>query len=966
MRIKSLEIQGFGPYLENQEVDFTSYESDGLFIIVGETGSGKSSILDAITFALYGITARWSDSKAVAKNRSIRSHFAKDEQTTQVRLQFEIGGREYRVTRSPEYSVANRKSAIPEDAQLEVLLKDGDYETLAMKPKNVAESLYSLLKLSSEEFLQVILLAQGRFDQFLKATSTERMDLLSKIFNTGRFKTLEERLNEIKKSVESELQQASSDFYAAIDSLVSQVEIDGPEAGSEMEWIEDLSESQRQALQAAENAQKKSLLAKKDAESNKAIAEYQAQLQSIEFELKSLESKAKAISKSKTLLLEASRANKVRATFNARNEAIESKNLAENELAIVAKEATSLKLDVSKKNLRDVLSVLLAGLEKLHVGEASLPILTKKIEELSLDVALKTEESDKKKIELTESSTKIEALEIKETEVGKATSLLENNRPILDKYNDLENLKSTIKSAKLQVSDLEEVNRIASKELEDAETAQHADMALILAAALVDGEPCSVCGSDKHPSPRSTKVKKSMGKNLDAFKKAALKAASDLAAMEALVIRDEETASGYALELKAHSIATLKKESEAASKTVEAWKKHSEELKALRAVAKPESSLNKTILALESIIPKLEGDLNVLSAERADLEKSIKANLGGFGSVSSRLIQERLRFDVLEDYTEKNSAFESAKKSLDSAEKALTLLLTKEKFASESEYSKSLLDDEEFDELSSQVKEHEDSITKYSSLKAQDIYKNLPASKLNLDDATDAFIEASKDYENDTLAFSQSQLILRSVEAAEVRLGSLAPKMQKLHESRVMHERLLNTISGKSPNTMNMTLETYVLAAELEAILEASNYHLQKLSKGQYSFQHTDKTIQKANTKTGLGIEVMDSHTSLARDAHSLSGGETFLASISLALGLAEVVTGRAGGISIDTLFIDEGFGSLSSEFLDLAIETLDSLRQGGRTIGVISHGETMKERIPSQIHVYKDPGGTSKILQPS
>jgi exonuclease SbcC len=110
----------------------------------------------------------------------------------------------------------------------------------------------------------------------------------------------------------------------------------------------------------------------------------------------------------------------------------------------------------------------------------------------------------------------------------------------------------------------------------------------------------------------------------------------------------------------------------------------------------------------------------------------------------------------------------------------------------------------------------------------------------------------------------------------------------------------------------------------------------------------------------------MDSHTSIARDAHSLSGGETFLASISLALGLAEVVTGRAGGISIDTLFIDEGFGSLSPEFLDLVIETLDSLRAGGRTIGVISHGETMKERIASQLQVFKEPGGTSKILQNS
>ena len=188
MRIKTLEIQGFGPYLNKQSVDFTQYEADGLFIIVGETGAGKSSLLDAITFALYGSTPRWKDTAATKDNQTYRSHFAKDTDPTKVTLTFEVNGQEYRITRSPKYVTSSGKSVL-DTAHLEKLHEGSPAETIAIKAKNVAEHVFSLIKLSSDEFLQVILLAQGRFDNFLQATSTERMELLSKIFNTGRFRT---------------------------------------------------------------------------------------------------------------------------------------------------------------------------------------------------------------------------------------------------------------------------------------------------------------------------------------------------------------------------------------------------------------------------------------------------------------------------------------------------------------------------------------------------------------------------------------------------------------------------------------------------------------------------------------------------------------------------------------------------------------------------------------------------------
>lgn len=175
--------------------------------------------------------------------------------------------------------------------------------------------------------------------------------------------------------------------------------------------------------------------------------------------------------------------------------------------------------------------------------------------------------------------------------------------------------------------------------------------------------------------------------------------------------------------------------------------------------------------------------------------------------------------------------------------------------------------------------------------------------------------------------------------------------------------RLADTVAGRAPNTMKMDLETFVLAAELEEIVTAANLRLADMSSGRYRLQHTDARAARG-AASGLGLEIMDAFTGQARPAQSLSGGETFLASLALALGLAEVVTARAGGVRLDTLFVDEGFGSLDDETLDLAMRTLDELRQGGRTVGVISHVAAMKEQLPAQLAVEATGEGPSIIRQ--
>jgi exonuclease SbcC len=197
------------------------------------------------------------------------------------------------------------------------------------------------------------------------------------------------------------------------------------------------------------------------------------------------------------------------------------------------------------------------------------------------------------------------------------------------------------------------------------------------------------------------------------------------------------------------------------------------------------------------------------------------------------------------------------------------------------------------------------------------------------------------------------------------RTDAAYAEVSRLAEDAAAVARLADTLQGRAPNTKRMTLETFVLAAELEEIVGAANLRLGDMSSGRYTLLHTD-SLAARGAASGLGIEVMDAHTGQSRPPQSLSGGETFLASLSLALGLAEVVTNRAGGIRLDTLFIDEGFGSLDAETLEFAMRALDELRAGGRTVGVISHVEAMKEQLPAQLLVEATPQGPSVIRIPT
>ncbi len=286
-------------------------------------------------------------------------------------------------------------------------------------------------------------------------------------------------------------------------------------------------------------------------------------------------------------------------------------------------------------------------------------------------------------------------------------------------------------------------------------------------------------------------------------------------------------------------------------------------------------------------------------------------------------------------------------------------------FSDAAEAAAALRDAAEIEQLATRVAEHDAqrTATRHRVLELELELAGTPDEPVDLA-ASQAALDTADAARTDALAAeSEARHLAAALRDLVLQLDDAYAGVAARAAEAAAITRLADTVAGRAPNSMKMDLETFVLAAELEDIVAAANLRLQDMSSGRYRLQHSDARAARG-AASGLGLEIADAFTGHARPAQSLSGGETFLASLALALGLAEVVTARAGGVRLDTLFIDEGFGSLDEETLELAMRTLDELRQGGRTVGVISHVAAMKEQLPAQLSVEATPHGPSVIRQ--
>ncbi|WP_084127299.1 AAA family ATPase [Demequina sp. NBRC 110054] len=989
MRILSLEAEGFGPFRARQTIDFTQFDAEGLFVISGRTGAGKSTILDAICFALYDKVPRYEGT-----DKSVRSDFCGPDEPTTVTLEYELHGQRYRVVRSPAYERTKRRGdgVTTEKATASLYrVGEGEPEPIATMPREVAEHVATTVPLTSDQFLQVILLAQGRFAEFLKADTQERRKLLRSLFGTQRFEDLEARMRERAKEASRKVESADAGLASLAARAAALVGLETPAASDREQFLSVQSdalteaarlagETRSAAVDAAESATAALSKARSDEEARvrlnrardtQAELETDAEAQAEREARLALARRAVPVAGPRRTLLEAEReessARAALATVLAAAESDPSRALAwpEGHLAEAAPEALDGRasaLTAERGSLKDALESeralprLAAASEACAtavVAAAAAQVATQE----GLDALPAQEQSLRADLEIaTTAAARADDLE---AEVVRATAAV---------------------AAHTLVSRLEErAGPIRLREAEAADTSaerhEHhaalvrrrlASQSAHLAEALVDGESCPVCGSLDHPSPAQPTDDHVTDEEVDAAYEAAQAAATALEGARAERVEHDKRIAAAAQSAGEGSAEDAAEALEAAQTARDAALEATAERDRLRAALE---SLETVRVGLAE---ELAAHANALTEAREaqtradaalDAARAHAADRpDGYDSVAAYASALDRAVALLERVGTAMQSAVSSREAVAKAQGALETELAAAGFDSVEAASDAELPRDSLGELEHAVTTHRERLASARAVVAELSDRELPEDAADLDAlaATEAAAVLARDAAVEEATASRDRA--QQFESLRAEYEELGRSSVAARAERDTIATLADALEGKPPNDRRLRLESFVLASKLERIVAAANARLLVMSSGQYRLA-LDDSAQYRNKEAGLALSIEDAHTGRTRATQSLSGGETFLASLSLALGLAETVSAEAGGIQLDTLFIDEGFGSLDEETLEVAMATLEDLRDQGRTVGLISHVETMKEAIPAKLDVVKSADGSSRVL---
>ncbi|SJN42566.1 Exonuclease SbcC [Microbacterium esteraromaticum] len=1007
MHLHRLEVEGFGPFRARQSVDFDAFADDGIFLIAGRTGAGKSSILDAICFGLYGGVPRYDGGE-----KRLRSDHCEPEDQTAVVVEFSTVAGHFRVTRSPAYDrPAKRGGGMTTQAPSALLeeLTDDGWVGRAARVVDVANALDEILQLSQEQFLQVILLAQNRFADFLLADSKERQALLRRLFGTGRFSDYQARFEERRRTAE----QALSGRRAAVDARLDEAErvvaeadlggehaVDAPltstderlaqlhhaiaRADYQVERLGTERATAEKMLSAADSAlveRKEQRQAQDDRDRARiALAALEAQASEIA-EAARQRDRARAAEGLRGILAAAVKAASALASADAaRQDAVHTaaeRGVPLSDSSGDADGASTGHDAADAEHLRKW-----ASLRTQEVGawqraaelEAQTADRTADLAEATAAVATASaalNEVDAERASLPEQLATLAAeRDVARRSGDRADDLARQSEQAAQRHAgavDAARLASELSAARVVEADASAAHANAQAQLAELRKRRLDGYAGELAAALTVGAPCAVCGAVEHPSPAA---------HADPV------SADDVSAAESVrdaAARAERDATQHLGTLTAdHAVAAER----AGGRTVEQAATEEDAARAAHAAAISDAKVADALADEVSKIEQRIGDLDArhsaaseaLGAARTALslveqrtseaERLITDARGAHASVADRVSETQaliavasVAADAIDEHATRTVAAAEA-----AAERDDAIVLSV--FDSAAEAESAMLPAAEIDGLDQRVTEHSAERKKERALLLDLEMRALPDERIDLAPAHEAAAQARVSWLAAVDADSRARGIQTSLSAIVAAAGAEHASSAADAEEFEVLRGLADALAGRAGNTRKMNLETFVLAAELEEIVASANLRLHDMSDGRYQLRHSD-ALAARGAASGLGIVVFDAFTGHTRPAKSLSGGETFLSSLALALGLAEVVTARAGGIRLDTLFIDEGFGSLDADTLDTAMRTLDELRQGGRTVGVISHVEAMQEQIPAQLTVRALPDGPSMIDAP-
>lgn len=1034
MRPIKLTISAFGPYASKQVIDFEELKGRNIFVISGKTGAGKTTIFDAISYALYGEASGES-----RETDSLRSHFADDNTETYVELEFELRGEKYTVNRVPKQKKkkARGEGYTEKSADATLTLPDGKVIT---KVKNVTDKIIEILGITREQFKQIVMLAQGEFKKLLLADSVEREGIFRKIFNTYDFEKIQAELkdkaanlskNRTKSKHEMEINLKNIkgehdivideyvDFPLVIEKLKDLLERDNNiyktlnEEGKEVDNNLQVKNQEKAIIETNNNLLKEKeiitkaleeLLSKEDEYKNKAKAIIDGKNAK---EVKYIEDKLIETTKKLT---------KREEDYNLSLKNIDSLKLEQEEANKL------LQIEESKECDREKLSVEINNLNKLEEKIIELDSLNNKVMHLKqsaensklqiINNKKETEELKKSKEEKELQLKDIATLETKkvelESDIKAKNKTLDEVRELFKVIRSFQNTYIEHNNKAKEYKEFEVEYKKVKENYEKMDDLYKKEQAGILASKLQENEPCPVCGSTNHPNKATIKENlkiptkeelKVAKENLDKLEKENLEKINNLTTLNSNKTTYLEQVNNHLSMLSA----TLNIYKTFNSETAKVVKNLGTELKSV--IDKLKDELLKVIDKI-SLKEKIEKELNLITTTINEREQSLIKLEECEKNYTTELTQNITKIDEykkeipenITDLKTLNNLIEVKTKELNiSKEKLAKLRLENENLAKklEGENSTSKEINKSIEELKLEIANNKanfneaikeqgfDNIQTYEDAKLQiSMVESLEKEVENYNSELKLTKAKQEDIINKTkdIVFMDITTIDEEIRSIQNNKKELESKLRELHAIIVGNKTILKNVEnlniefkeieeeykvlGELADLANgkkapyISFERYILASYFEDIIEAANIRLEKMTGDRFSLIRKTSKSKGAGQK-GLELEIYDNYTDSSRDVSSLSGGESFKASLSLALGLSDIVQSNAGGVSLDTMFVDEGFGTLDPQSLDNAIDSLLELQRGGRLVGIISHVEELKERIDAKLEVASTSKGS-------
>lgn len=920
MRPLKLTLSAFGPYAGKTVLELDKLGTSGLYLITGDTGAGKTTIFDAITYALYG--------EASGDNREVsmfRSKYAEAGTPTEVELVFSYAGKEYKVTRNPEYNRPKTRGEGFTTQKADATLEYPDGRVLT-KVKEVNEAIEKILGINRSQFSQIAMIAQGDFLKLLLASTEERKAIFRQIFKTDLYRNLQEKLKDESGELNKQREAAKGSIRQYIDGIVCDED--------DVLSIE-VKKAKDGALPTGEIISLIEEVLRKDGESfaalKKSLEDTDKELESINRnlgEIRAREEVEQTLKQTKSDLLTESETNqKLRSDFEAEEKKIpEREKLAEKKAKIEAEYPRYDSLVELEKEIQEVEKSVSEEEEQLKANRA-------KYEKDAAGFGEIKEEYESLSDAGEEKQKLVNNLE-------KAIDRQKKLRKLSEIFDYCHKFQKNLDSLQQKYIQAAEASDKASKKYEDMHRAFLDEQAGIIAETLKEGEPCPVCGSLEHPC----------------------------------VAKKSETAP---------TEAELKKAKEAAGKAHEDAKEKSGQCKEMKA------TLDAKTEDLEKQVKELWGDTSVKEAEISllDEQKSVSANAG---ELKEAVEAEEKRIKRREELTKiipgMENKLEKVKQEISECDKNLESqkAALKEKktqcenekktlcFANKATAEKEVrllgikIDEmkEKYNRAQEELQKSNEKIAGYKSTVEELSGQLSSGSKL------DREAETKRKEEIETRkakADAASRKLNTRIETNEQALQSIRDKASSLAELEKRYQwmkALSNTANGNISGKEKVMLETYIQMTYFDRIIARANTRFMVMSGGQYELKRR-KEAANNRSQSGLDLDVIDHYNGTERSVKTLSGGESFKASLSLALGLSDEIQASAGGVKLDTMFVDEGFGSLDDGSLNQAMRALSGLADGNRLVGIISHVGELKTRIDKQIVVTKERSGgsTAKII---